>query len=159
MNRCRDITDLLVAELDGALGTAELARVETHVAQCAHCRRQRAVLAATPVAMREATAAIPTPDADREWARLSHRIRTSDAPRSAAGSLRRVATWGWSAAAAAVAIAIGLFNLPTRPAATLASARADYVQAEGTTSTLVYVDQESGWLIVWADSASANEAG
>ena len=159
MTRCRDITDLLIAELDGALAPAELARVEAHVAGCALCRRQRALLAATPVALREATAAIPTPDADREWARLSQRIRETDASRPGAALVRRTATWVWSATAAAVVIAIGLFNLPTGPTGSLASARADYVQAEGTTSTLVYVDQESGWLIVWADSASANETG
>ncbi|MBL9205758.1 MAG: zf-HC2 domain-containing protein [Opitutaceae bacterium] len=160
MSPCRTFADLLLAELDGALSPAELVRIESHVSTCAECHRQRALLAATRSTLRQVAADIPTPDANREWTRLQQRIHNAKSERRRSSLLRRGLTWGLPIAAAAlVAVSVSLVHSPVARLNGLASASADFVQAEGTASTLVYVDQESGWLIVWADSGTGNDAG
>lgn len=160
MPACRHITSLLAAEPDGALRADELAEIEAHVAACPSCRQQRAVLRAVPAALRDASVHRSEPDAAVEWARLQTRIRKTDserpAPAAAPWLSRRLIAWSLPVAAA---LALGLFSSRTGPRAAAprpeaAVASADYVQADGATSTLVYVDPDSGWLVVWADGAS-----
>jgi len=153
MPTCRDITDLLIAEPDAALPPAELARIEAHVATCEACRRQRALLAAVPGLLREATTALATPDKDEAWGEVRARIRQADPERRRIAPRARYYAWGVSVAAAAVVAFAVLLTLRWSDApATALVAQAEFVQSDGSGSTLVYVDQESGWLIVWADS-------
>ena len=60
MNECmeREIQDLLPDVLHGTAGTAERARIETHLAGCAHCREELEVLRAVR------SAAVFTPSID-----------------------------------------------------------------------------------------------
>lgn len=152
MSPCRAHAPLLLAEPDGTLDAAGLARLEAHVATCPTCRRQRAALRAAGDHLRATTAAIPTPDPAAAWRALRPQLTTPAAP-------RRATPWIWSTWAAPLAAA-ALFTIlltrgpaPTGPAP--AVARADYVQAADAASTLVYVDQASGWLIVWATTPDA----
>jgi len=152
MPTCRDITDLLIAEPDGALPPAELARIEAHVATCEACRRQRALLAAVPGLLREATTALATPDRDEAWGELRARIRQTDPEQRRTAPRARYYAWGVAAAAAALTFAVLVTLRWSDTPANALVAQAEFVQSDGSGSTLVYVDQESGWLIVWADS-------
>ncbi|HRE81024.1 MAG TPA: zf-HC2 domain-containing protein [Opitutaceae bacterium] len=166
MPSCQHITSLLIAGPDRRLTPAEQAEIEGHVVQCAACRQQRALLAAIPASLQTVTQAVSTPNPQQEWMRL----RSQLPKQSREGKSQRRKTpfwlqWSFPIGAAATAVVVALVThlrysdrvSTERLAATVA--RADYVQAENADSTLVYVDQESGWLIVWADSSSKDKSG
>lgn len=160
MPTCSSITDLLVAEPDGVLSPVELARIEEHLALCEACRRQRAHLKMLPARMRDATEAFSSPDIEQEWREVRRRIQSSNPAGEASFAWRRSLTWGLPIAAAAVLTLAAVYRpLPDPGTSVPITARAEFVQSEGSGSTLVYVDQESGWLIVWADAAPVDRAG
>ena len=150
---CRDAEPLLFAERDGALTSEERAALAQHVAACPACRRACADLAAANAALRTAAANVAVPDADREWQVLRQRLTAQSPRRVGARRLAPVAWIGLSlAAAAALALAFLGGHRPfggNPDAADLA--RAEFVEVkDSSASTMVYVDQESGWLVVWA---------
>lgn len=166
MPSCRHITSLLIAEPDGRLTPAEQAEIEGHVAECAACRQQRAVLTAIPASLQAVTHAVSSPNPQQEWMRLraqlpKQRLQGKSQPPKTPFWLQ----WSFPLGAAAAAVVVALvthFRYSDRVSTERLSAtvaRADYVQAENADSTMVYVDQESGWLIVWAESSSKDKPG
>lgn len=153
----------MFSEREDARENPRRVALEAHVAQCAACRRIQDDLAATFTAWRRDAASTAVPDAEREWHAVRRRIRAGD--ESAIAGSRPSRNWfawlGWplgAVAAAAVAIIVSrpqpLFPTPADgvPAFT---ARADFVEAPGNNaSTMVFVDEKSGWLIVWASDAA-----
>lgn len=169
---CREIEPLLFANRDRALAPVEQERLQAHLADCPACRHSQAMLALATDAWRRHDAAVPTPDPTREWQRLRRRLHESD---SRAGSPRWRPLLAWSAiplAAAATLLIVlrgtppadpganptKIAALPATPPATAtppAMASAEYVEAaDPGASTLVYVDQKSGWLVVWASDST-----
>jgi anti-sigma factor RsiW len=159
MSTCRQIHRLLLAEPDGTLGSDEQAHLAAHLAVCPACRRQKAVLSQTPALFREADASVTVPDPAAEWRDVRARLH-SHAPAERSLS-RRMMPWGLTlAAGAAACLAFVVWRGPSPVSAGPSTlARAEYVQAEGSDSTLVYVDEESGWLIVWADRRPGDPTG
>lgn len=162
MSTCRTIESLLLSEPDGGLTVNELAELEAHCAACASCGRQRRLLSAASAAMRKASLEAAVPSASAEWTTLQDRIharRPANSPRISSPWFR----WGVPALSLGAAAALALVLHFRTPASSMNSrgplAHADFVQADGATSTLVYVDPESGWLIVWADSPAAQLKG
>lgn len=156
---CSSIAMLLSAERDGRLAPGELAELERHVAACPACREARAHLAAAATAWRTRTAQVAVPDPAGEWDRLRARVQdaTVRLPRR-----RRLAPVIWLSLPLAAAAALALiFLLPAGPAPEpRAVARAEFVEAgDAGTSTMVFVDKESGWLVVWADEPAAGGRG
>lgn len=158
---CREADSLLQAERDGVLSAPQLAELERHVAACPACRRLRADLAEAVAAMRTEAARVPVPDAAQEWRVLQGKLRGAAGASSKPRRLTPVIRFGAPLAAAA-ALALGYFSLRPLPRESGASfagpARADFVEVADTgASTMVYVDKDSGWLVVWAvdDSAPA----
>lgn len=156
---CRPFETLLSAERDAPLSEAERTQLERHLAECPACREQRVQLAAAATAWRARTAAAKVPDPAAEWDRL--RPRLADAagrtPRR-----RRLAPVIWFALPLAAAAAFMLTFLPSSPpvAEPRAVARADFVEAgDSAASTMVYVDKESGWLVVWAEDPATAAGG
>jgi anti-sigma factor RsiW len=154
MNR-DEILRLLSAERDGALGAEERARLDRALAVSPEARALRAEVEAAMTAFRLEAEGMRVPDADDAWRTLEARL-ARPAPR------RRVAPVAWFAlplaAAAAVAVAfLGLRPIPTGvPADPEAGvyARADFVElADASATPVVFVDKESGWLVVWAEAA------
>jgi predicted anti-sigma-YlaC factor YlaD len=151
---CHAAQRLLSAERDGALASSERASLDAHVAECGECRQMRTAIAAAVESLRAASAQIAVPDADRAWQDIRRAIRTT-AP---AGSRERGAFPRWTlplTVAAALALAATLAPrwlgnpVPTNTAR-LEVARADFVETATNTSSMVYVDDKSGWLVVWA---------
>jgi predicted anti-sigma-YlaC factor YlaD len=152
---CREVQDRLCSAPDAAPDSSAGAALEAHVAHCAACRRVRDDLAAALAAWRSEVATIEVPDAEREWHAVRRRIRGGTAaPRS---------RWGLGAwlglpiaAAAAVAVALVAPPAPTPELPVGEIARAENIEAPGRdASTMVFVDDKSGWLIVWASDALA----
>lgn len=168
---CQDAESQILAARDAPLGAADAAVLAQHLQECASCRRLADGLTHAAEAWREKDQAIAIPDARREWHAVRRRIRqTSASPTPAQGlpSWNRLLRLALPVAgAAAVAIGISIRQAaPPEPSLEpiLASAdwshleehftnyaRAEYVETDNIdVSPFVYVDEESGWLIVWA---------
>jgi predicted anti-sigma-YlaC factor YlaD len=152
---CRDAEKLIFAEHDGALTIEERAVLARHVAECASCRRMQSALTTATAVLRSAAAGVTVPDAEREWQRLQARLATPASRRTAARRLAPVAWIGLPlAAAAALTVAYLGGRSPTGGGGgptDAAVARAEFVEVkDASASPLVYVDKESGWLVVWA---------
>ncbi len=170
---CRDSESLILAERDGVLTKEQDAALSGHVAACPSCQHLRADLASALAAFKSGVAAVPAPDADDAWRDLQARLHATARP----ARKRPLAPVIWFAGPLAAAAAIALMFLPSRAPIPLAPppppppppvaaapahdanaeaimaevARAEYVEAgDANASTMVYVDKESGWLVVWA---------
>lgn len=162
---CREIETLLLAEPDGVLTPDQQTALDQHVAGCPACRELQFALARTSAALRAEVAAVPVPDADREWQTLRGRLHGVETKPAKKRPLAPV-IWFATPLAAAAAIAILFFReVPARRASAGATAsvkppRTDSVEAADTSaSTMVYVDKESGWLVVWAADPGAAPTG
>ena len=159
---CRESQSQLYAGGSGTPDDPARADLAPHLEGCAACRRVRDDLAATLSTWRTETAQLAVPEAEREWHNIRRRIHGGDAA-TIAGSGRRRSWLAWLTlplgAAAAAAIAVFVSLPPERPqpvtvAVPALTARADFVEAPGhNASTMVFVDDQSGWLIVWASDA------
>ncbi len=163
---CRDIEPLLFAERDGVLTTGQYAALDEHVAGCPSCQHARTEIAHAMDVFRAAAISVTVPDVDEEWQRLRMQLATKSNKAHPVSRLAPVFWIGGSlAAAAAVAFAfVGLrpqANAPVAPAAPAPEvAQAEYVvPGDAKASTMVYVDKDSGWLVVWATDADATTKG
>lgn len=160
---CRTAQRLLSAERDGALTPAERAGLDAHLAECAECRQARAAIAAAITGWQQATARVEVPDVEVAWQDIRREIRQSQPEKSEAAARRGWAVpalWRWSvslgaAAALAAVLALGPSWMEDSPEPTVAvaraeTARADFVEVAKDSSSMVYVDDKSGWLVVWA---------
>ena len=158
---CREAQQQIFAERDGATSPEERAALDRHLAHCDACQKVSADLAAALVYWQTGAANTGVPDAEREWQAVRRRIRggpTAPSPRV------RPSLLGWVAVplAAAAALVFAVFRDPAPTAGTLDAApvvpqvaRVDSVEAPGSdASTMVYVDDKSGWVIVLASDAA-----
>ena len=153
---CRDAELLLLASRDGAPNPDQQALLDQHGLACPACQRLRTGLAA----FRAETAAVAVPAPDAEWRTLQPRLASARLPLR-----KRLRAPGiWFAAPLAAAAALALAYIGWRPDAVQPAigpaaepAQAEYVDSgDSNASTLVYVDKESGWLVVWAADDDAD---
>lgn len=161
---CREVQSHLFAEGERTPEGPARADFESHLATCAGCRRIRDDLTVTFTTWRNDVTAGPVPDPDREWYAVRRRIRGGAAAGTTSATQRtqKLLTWVGVPLGAAAAVAFALFLSPratapdAAPAVTAAPAqvaRADSVDVvANNASTMVMVDEKSGWLFVWADS-------
>lgn len=146
---CTDCERLLLGER-GEPSAAEAAAVAAHVQACPRCRALQSSLVGALGQWKAETAA-QTPDAAAAWQALRPRLR------AAGRRPRRLAPLLWLSAplAAAAALAFVMYRpAPTAHDDGFTSAHADFVEAGNpAASTVVYVDNDSGWLVVWAADA------
>ncbi len=147
---CVHAQHLLLAERDGPLPSTEAMDLDGHLKACASCRQLRADLRTGFAEWNARTAGAPVPDLRDAWRDLRTAREGEHAPSQAAAWFRI----GLPLAAAA-AFAVLLVQAPWRSPSPVAVngasiAHVNYVEP-GTagTSTLVYEDRESGWLVVW----------
>jgi anti-sigma factor RsiW len=153
---CRDIEPLLLAERDGLLTTAQHAELAAHIAGCPACRQARLDYGDAVTFLKTDAANVAVPDADTEWRTIRAQIQGAAAKPGKRSPLAPV-IWFTAPLAAAAALAFAFLTQapgpmtqdPVPPGAEVA--RADFVEAgDANASTLVYVDKDSGWLVVWA---------
>ena len=173
---CRDAETQILAARDTPLGAADAAILAQHLQECPQCHVLTDQLAAATKAWRVADNQVATPDATTEWHAVRRRIRAGETVKTS-GSLP-----SWSRLlrtalpiAAALAIAINFWPKATAPESPIEApllaqkdwadlhdhftfvAHAEYVETEDEEiSPFVYVDEESGWLIVWATDVTEN---
>ena len=130
----------------------------SHLRTCAACRNMAQQFAGALDAWRAEAAAVVVPDVEREWLAVRRRLRNGERPTGEPP--RRLAWYALpvGAAAALVAAFLVVRSVPGGGPAAAESgsrpvARADSVEVPGGSSPLVYVDDRSGWLIVWASEA------
>lgn len=159
---CREAQSQIFAEGNGAPGKTPRAALQGHVAQCAACRQIQDSLTVALSEWRAGSGRAIVPDAEREWQRVRRRIRggaeVGDAP---ARVRRNIFAWLTLPLGVAAAIAVTLLVMQQRPSESLFSntpeltARADAVEAPGNdASTMVFVDDKSGWVIVLASDSA-----
>jgi hypothetical protein len=162
---CHRAQPLLFAERDRALSADERATLEPHLAGCPACQQLRRQLAEAAEAWRTTTAGTPVPDAQGEWQLVRLRLHPAETavrrrPRS---SWPFWAAWTGLPLAAAATLAVVLRSPPSAPTTAVAAvvpAHAEYVEpGDDDASTVVYVDQASGWLIVWAAAPTNGRPG
>ena len=152
---CRAAERHIFAERDGALDETQRAELATHVATCAACRSVRDGLTMAATAWRSDAARVSVPNAEFEWQKVRRQIR--GAPTT---STRSKITWiGLPLAGAAAAAAIGIY-LSTGTSTPPPSAKIDATAVQAAPavaaatpaqpSTVIYVDEKSGWTFVVA---------
>jgi hypothetical protein len=164
---CREAQPQIYAERDGALDSVQRAALDGHLAHCEACRRIRDDLTSALTAWRTEALNVTVPDAEREWHAVRRRIRGGSESGAAPTSGRRRTFSAWLALplGAAAAVAFALLVVPDTAPSTAESAtaiahigRANSVEAPGNNaSTTVFVDEKSGWLIVWASDADPKQ--
>jgi anti-sigma factor RsiW len=172
---CRDSENLILAERDGVLTNEQRAGLSAHLGACPACQQLQLTLNAALDRYQADAASVQVPDADEAWRELRAEIQGG----AKSKRKRPLAPIVWLATPLAAAAAIALAFIATRPApvgapetvpvvATAARstppppiydpsiiAGADFVEAgDPNASTMVYVDKESGWLVVWATDAT-----
>lgn len=161
---CRQALSLIATEREAPNEASVCADLESHLAVCGSCRRARSNLAALLGAWRAQASAVNAPDAGREWRELRRRHRgAGEVAVPLRGRGHRPFAWLSLTLAAAAAMALALFLPHTAPDPAIktaflpAVARVESVDVPGgNTSTMVFVDDQSGWLIVWASDAGGN---
>ncbi len=144
---CRDIESLILAERDGVLTTEQHVVLSTHVATCPACRELHTRIAEASAFLKTDAANVPVPDVNAEWRDLRARLQPASTKPLKKRPLAPLLWFGGPLAAAA-ALAVAFFV--SRPAP---------VSDESTTSTIAYVDNESGWLVVWTAESDAKTSG
>ncbi len=161
---CRHAQDRLLADRDATRDDATARALADHLANCSSCRALQTQLAAARTAWQETTDRVAIPDARHEWHAVRRRLRTQGTP-SRSDRRHRLRTWLRVATPlAAAAMMVLIFwqrpapslpatTAPTTEAQTAVIASAEFVETENEDATpFVYVDAESGWLIVWASA-------
>jgi hypothetical protein len=149
---CRKAEHLIFAERDGALDEIQRAALVSHVRQCVCCSRLQSGLAETVDGWRAAHRDIRIPDAELEWQNLRRQIRGGVGRANVAP--RKAVAWYAVPLAAAAAIAAAVFinegarhsSLATQTKPSVARATPSAENA----STVVFVDEKSGWTFVVA---------
>ena len=171
--QCRHAQDQLLVARDAPLGAREAAELARHVATCADCRAVQNGIEAAVAAWRETEANVTVPDAQTEWHAVRRKLRQAPArPSLSAHWSRLLRLAAPLTAVAAIALIVwqsrepGIETVPSAaqivahdPDETWSemaqhfafAAHAEYVETDNEeASPFVYVDDESGWLIVWA---------
>lgn len=156
---CHEAEHLIFSGDDPAAGRDRSAGLAAHLADCAACRSRHDALAAALSTWRARIRSAAVPDSDRAWTDLRRVLRHGgvDSARSA-----RVPAWLATPLAAAAAFACMMVLAPDAPISTSSPeprhfARAEFVEVPSrTASTVVYVDDESGWLVVWASDTAGS---
>lgn len=158
---CRDIEPLLLAERDGVLTSQQHAALAAHIAGCPACRQARLHYGDAVTFLKTDAANVPVPNVDEEWRTLRSRLHGAAAQPRKKSPLAPVIWFAAPFAAAAVlAFAFFVARVPVPQAPAAEAARADFVEAgDANASTLVYVDKDSGWLVVWATDGEVKGSG
>ncbi len=163
---CREAQSHIFVERDNALELNQRAALEGHIAHCGDCQRIRENLAAALETWRTKATHVKIPDAEREWHAVRRRIRGGAESGAARTARPRRNVFAWLAVplGAAAAVALALFISPETTSSLPGTAsgghvsRANSVEVPGNNATtMVFVDDKSGWLFVLASDAAPKQ--
>jgi len=161
---CRTASRLLSAERDRVLSPEERTGFESHLAGCAKCQQARAVMAASLIHWQATAKEAELPEVEHAWQDIRRATRSTAPAQSAnaLGALRWAVPLGAAAAlaiVAAVAPRSGSSRVEAAQVAQREVAHADFVEVPANASSMVYVDDQSGWLVVWSESDATPSGG
>lgn len=163
---CHEAQNALFADRDDPLAPSQQAALEAHLATCGECQRVRNGLELALSNWRHQNANVAIPDAQCEWHTVRRRIRGGVDASGKVSSRQRRGLFTWisipvSAAAAALAVAlyVGPFSLrsPDSAPSTTQTARVNPTTPEPVASNMVFVDDKSGWLVVWSSESNLKQ--
>lgn len=149
------------AYLDGELSAEEAQAVNTLLRNDTEASQYRAQIEAMRKAL--AASAPPIPDLDQEWRSLEEKLKSnSDANEDKPEPVKAIVFPIWASGLAAV-LAVGLFFAAYMKSPTtsgpLEVAQQEPIELIETTienaSPVIYVDETSGWTVVWVSEDSA----
>jgi hypothetical protein len=159
---CREAHSQIFAERDGALDNIQRAALDSHIAHCGDCQRMREDFASALASWKNEVSQVAVPNVEREWHAVRRRIRGGSesgaerVERPRRNLFTRFALPLGAAAAAAIAVFVTLQPNSTREVGTQSGSRiaqANSVEVPANNSTtVVMVDDKSGWLFVWASA-------
>ncbi len=148
---CKQAQEWISRDIDGELHTADQEILTQHLIQCPDCRQIRDHWMKASQLLKQ-TAQVKIPDAEETWQEIRSQLNQ---PKIASQSnllpFPSIIRWV-SAAAAIIAISLGIrFLLQEPPLETYAfQNEVEFVETDiPDSSPAVYVDDESGWTIVW----------
>lgn len=133
----------------GALDFNQRAALAQHVAGCSACQRLTANLDAAFASLRAATAAVDVPSAEIEWQQVHRQIRAGSGTPVRTATSRRRAWFAAAPLAAAAALAVAFYVKQGDTAPAIQTAPVAEVARADSASTMVFVDPDSGWQVVW----------
>ncbi len=153
---CHTAHQLLSAERDDLLSSDQRIALDAHLGDCSGCRTARSGVTASIATWRASTTSVKVPDVERAWQDIRRATR-ADQPvkgRRPTNALRWVAPLSLAAGLALVASVAPRWqnNAQAERLAGRETAYADFVDVPTDASSIVYVDDQSGWLVVWSDS-------
>lgn len=108
--------------------------------------------------LKVAATRVVVPDEERAWQDIHREIRATR--RTAARAWWHLGRWVLPLGAAAALAAVALLGPSwTDENGRAAVARAEFVEVAGDASSVVYVDDQSGWLVVWAAAEPGPKGG
>ena len=149
---CRDIEPLLLTERDGVLTPEQHAALAEHVTTCPACRQLRTTYGEAVTFLKTDAANVTVPDADEEWRNLRAQIHGETFKPA---KKRPLAPIIWFSAPLAAAAALTIAFFVSRPIASPPRAGQITEASDARSSTIAYVDKDSGWLVVWATEVDA----
>lgn len=149
--KCAEIEPLLLAGSRDELSATQRNILATHLASCVACQENQAAFATLIESWQRDATQVAVPEATVAWNDLCSRRQEPSRPPA-----RRSARVIWLGLPLAAAAVFAFILLPPQLARPVAAeiAHAEFVEAgDAGAAPLVYVDKESGWLVVWASSA------
>jgi anti-sigma factor RsiW len=156
---CREAEHHIFAERDGTLENNQRAALAAHVGTCSACRQFQVNLGKAVDTLRASTQQVRVPDAELEWQKLRREIR-GGATASTTTQRRSSLAWFALPLATAAALALAFFINPRAPNSgsssspnpTVAQVDPTATSESESASTVVFVDDKSGWTFVWASN-------
>ncbi len=161
---CREAENLISAKIDGELDQDSMAPLDRHLEECSPCRMTLEQWSGLRKQLADRDAEeLPMPEIDSEWQIVQSRLDTREQPRPRAVFLSFPLPW-ISAVAALIMVGIGLtFVRPNpldREIVQHMAENVEYVETDIVGATpVVFVDDESGWTVVWVVESGAEIPG
>ena len=152
---CRAAHHLLSRARDESLTSGEQAELATHLSTCAECRAAESTLTKAVDTWRSTATQVATPDVEKAWLNIRREIRSqSSVGRSPSAS----PSWRLpvGSALAACALVLGAFMYQANDDEPIEMVQViepevEYVEVPDDSAAMVYLDDESDWLVIWSD--------
>lgn len=147
---CKQAQEWISREMDGELHTVDQIVLEKHLMQCPACKKVKEHWMSASQLLKQ-TADVKIPDATDVWAEIRSQIEKEKlTSRNTLFPFPALLKWT-SAAAAIIAVTLGIRFMTPEPAEIFAfQNEVEFVETDlSDSSPVVYIDEESGWAIVW----------
>jgi predicted anti-sigma-YlaC factor YlaD len=148
---CKQAQEWISRGMDGELSTTDRERLEQHLIQCPGCRQIQDHWMSASQLFKQ-TSQVKIPDAEETWQEIRSQLdQPEKTPRDNLLPFPSIIRWA-SAIAAVIAVSFGIRFVLQKPSLETHAFQneVEFVESDiPDSSTAIYVDDESGWTIVW----------